>query len=71
MINEIIESIKKQLIVFDVYVDGIKLFTSSKNNAADLVDNKLKQKKFQSKDVIVYRIINGKQEDVTNLFKKT
>ena len=67
MLREIVE--KRQLIVFDLYVKGVKVFSSSNDNAADLVENKLKLKKYKNKPFKVFRTINGKDEDVTKLFK--
>ena len=69
MLREIVEARQKHRISFDLVVDGVQVYDSAKDNAADLVSNKLKSKKYRNKPFKVYRTINKKREEVTKLFK--
>jgi len=70
--KEYINESKPMVFDIDNTKTGERLFSSSKGNAADLVDKKLKQAKFKKvlKELKITRTEGKDVEDVTKLFIK-
>ena len=69
MLKELLEG--KNFTVFTILDNGTEVFQTKSNNGADVIDRKLKTKKFQKmKDLKIIRVSGEGQKDVTDLFIK-